>query len=352
MTSKERVYAAVHRRTLDRLPRFIWVGSGAAENLQRELNISKESIDDYMKNDVRQTWLSINKQMMTQCGEGEQFVDEWGITWQRDGYYNTPVVHPFADMTAAEIADAPFPDAMAAERYEELTYLLQTHKQHFIGADVSGTLFEPACHLRSMENFMVDLISGAEEADVLLDRLSEFSLKVSLEAARIGADWIWLGDDMGSQMSMLISPDTWRRYFKPRLQRLIASVRSQYPDMIFAYHSCGSICPIIGDLAEIGIDVLNPLQESAAGMEQRRIKEQYGDKLTLMCGLDTQSLLIRGTPREIYHATLAKQRQLAHGGGYIVAVSHTIQHDVPVDNIVAMLNALDDAASENYTTFG
>jgi len=345
MTSKERVYAAVRRKPIDRLPRFIWVGSGAAENLRQALGVPADAVDDFVKNDVRQTWLSINKQMMVHYEEGERFVDEWGITWQRDGYYNTPVAHPFADMTAAEIAKAPFPDAMAAERYTELKRLIREYGgQYFIGADVSGTLFEPAYHLRSMENLMVDLVSGAEEADVLLDRLLDFSLKVALEAARLGADWIWLGDDMGTQLNMLISPDTWRKYFKPRMKKLIASVRAQYPDMIVAYHSCGSIYPIIGDLAETGIDVLNPLQESAADMEHGRVKAQFGDRLTLMCGLDTQSLLISASPQEVYDATLEKVRQLAQGGGYIAAVSHTIQHDIPVENITAMLKALDNAA--------
>jgi uroporphyrinogen decarboxylase len=293
---------------------------------------------------VRQTWLSINRQMMIHKADGARFVDEWGITWQRDGYYNTPVIHPFADMTAGEIAGAPFPDPLDAGRYAELRRLVSQYgNEYFIGADVSGTLFEPAYHLRSMENLMMDLAAGSEEADILLDRLRDFSSTVSLEAVRMGVDWVWLGDDMGTQISMLMSPAMWRRYFKPRMRQIIGDIRAEKPDMIVAYHSCGSIRPIIGDLAEIGVDVLNPLQESAADMDQAQIKREFGGRLTLMCGLDTQSFLVGATPRQTYDAMRDKARRLGEGGGYIAAVSHTIQHDMPVDNIRAMLDALDDA---------
>jgi uroporphyrinogen decarboxylase len=343
MTPKERVLRAIRRESIDRLPRSLWIGSGAAGNIQKELGIDKKDIEFYVKNDVLQTWLSINKQMTVAAAEGEEFVDEWGITWRRNGYYNSPVHHPFADMNAAEIQNAPFPDPYNEARYEEFNALVETYsKEYFIGADVSGTLFEPAYHLRSMEKLMMDLAEENDEADILLDRLRDFSAKVSIQAVELGADWIWLGDDMGTQISMLMSPAMWRKHFKPRLKSIIDEIKTKKRDMIVAYHSCGSIRPIIGELAEIGIDVLNPIQESAADMDQKAIKEAYGEKLTFMCGLDTQTFLTSASPKEVYSRMLEKAQILGKGGGYIGAVSHTIQHDIPVENIRALVQALDD----------
>jgi uroporphyrinogen decarboxylase len=193
-----------------------------------------------------------------------------------------------------------------------------------------------------MEELMVDMATESDEADVLLNRLADFSLKVALEAVRMGADWIWFGDDMGSQKSMLMSPDLWRKYYKNRMKRIIREVKSKKEDIIIAYHSCGSVFPIIGDLVEIGVQVLNPIQESAANMNQLQIKELYGDRLTLMCGLDTQTFLLNSSPDEVYNAMKNKALALSKEGGYIAAVSHTIQPDIPVKNIVSMTKALDD----------
>ena len=343
MNSRERVYSAVLRKKYDRIPRFFWVSDDAADILAREYNIEKNEIDNFLGNDILQTWLSINKQMTIKCPEGTKFTDEWGITWERQGYYNVPIIHPFADLDAKSIESAPFPDPFLKSRYAELSNLIdRCGKTHFIGADVSGTLFEPAYHLRGMEELMVDMATESDEADVLLNRLSDFSLKVALEAVRLGADWIWFGDDMGSQKSMLMSPDLWRKYYKNRMRRIIREVKSEKADIIIAYHSCGSIFPIIGDLAEIGVQVLNPIQESAANMIQSQIKELYGDRLTLMCGLDTQTFLLNSSPDEVYNAMKNRARALSEEGGYIAAVSHTIQPDIPVKNIVSMIKALDD----------
>ena len=207
---------------------------------------------------------------------------------------------------------------------------------------MSGILFEPAYHLRGMENLMIDMAMEAEEADVLLDKLCEFSTKVAVRAAEMGADWIWLGDDMGTQISMLMSPEMWTRYFKHRMKHIIDEVRKVKPDMIIAYHSCGSIMPIIQSLIEIGVNVLNPIQESAENMNQNDIKEKYGDKLSFICGLDTQNFLVNAEVEDIKTQMKQKAKSLSvGGGGYIVGVSHTLQHDVPPQNIKVIVEALD-----------
>lgn len=342
MNSKERVYNTINRKPVDRLARYIWIGRGAADNLRRVFGEAADDIDALIGNDVKQTWLSINGQMEADCAEGESFVDEWGIRWHRDGYYNAVIEHPLANMGIKEISDYPFPDPLKPERYVYLRELLDKYgSDTFIGADVSGSLFEPAYHLRGMENLMIDMACEDPVADILLDKLCDFTTSVACTAAKMGVDWIWLGDDMGTQQSMLMSPDMWRRYFKPRMKRIIDAIHEVSPGMIIAYHSCGSIYPIIDELAEIGIQVLNPIQESAQGMEHEKIKAEFKDKLTFMCGLDTQTFMVNATADEVKAAMAEKAKCLCeNNGSYIVAASHTIQHDVPVENIIAMLEGL------------
>jgi uroporphyrinogen decarboxylase len=194
-----------------------------------------------------------------------------------------------------------------------------------------------------MEELMMDLASEAEEADILLDKLKEFTLEASLECLKRGADWIWLGDDLGAQNGMLISPDMWRSYFKPRMKEIIDALRKEKPDVIIAYHSCGSMRPVVPDLVEIGIDVLNPIQESAKDMDQLEVKQNFGKRITLMCGLDTQQFLVDATPSEVKEAAQKKIKSLGEGGGFIFAASHHIQHDTPDENIDALFEALDEA---------
>ena len=344
MTSKERVAAALRFEPVDRVPRFIWLGNALGHQLEREKGITRAALDrDFLRNDVMQVWLSINGGMERDVPEGTQFIDEWGITWQRSGDYNAVIRHPLAEADADAIRRYPFPDPLSSARYEGLDALLRTYGDHyFIGADVSGSIFEPANHLRGMENVLMDIALESEEAEALFDILADFTLRVSLEALRRGADWIWLGDDLGTQQNMIMSPNSWRRMIKPRLQGIIEGIRLVYPDALVAYHSCGSMRQVIGDLCDLEINLLNPIQGSARGMDHLEIKAAYGDRLCMMCGPDTQSFLLHATPDEVRAKTRQLLRDLGRGGGYLFAVSHTIQCGTPMENIEAMLEALDE----------
>jgi uroporphyrinogen decarboxylase len=279
--------------------------------------------------------------MEREMQQGAMFTDAFGITWKRDGDYNMVVNHPLRGLDAVGIQKYELPNPCDPERFAQLENLISTYgSDYFIGADVSGVLFEPACHLRGMEDFMMDLVSGDEAVDIILDKLTAFSISLSLECIRRGADWIWMGDDLGSQQNMLISPDIWRQVFKPRMKHIIEKIRTVKPDIPIAYHSCGAMSPVIGDLVEIGINVLNPIQENAADMDQLSVKNLYGQKLSLMCGLDTQQFMIKASADEVFSATRKKIDQLGKNGGFIFAVSHHIQRDTPDVNIEAMLEAL------------
>jgi uroporphyrinogen decarboxylase len=340
MTSKERVKKALRFEKADRVPRFIWLGAETRRRLMERYNVSSLQLDFKLGNDILQAWVSINGEMEREAEQGATFVDEWGITWLKDGIYNSVVRHPLKDLSYAEIEKYPFPDPYEPNRYKYLKEILVKYgEEYFIGADVSGSLFEPAYHLRGMEDLMVDMLTGDETAGIILDKIMDFTLKTALECVRLGVDWIWLGDDLGSQQNMLMSPELWREYFKPRMAKIIAEIKRERPDIPVAYHSCGSMSPVIPDLVEIGVNVLNPIQESAAGMNQREIKEKYGTKLALMCGLDTQTFLIKATANEVKAELARLERDLGGNGGYILAASHHIQPDTPIENIEKLIRS-------------
>lgn len=341
VNSRERVFAAIRRQPTDRIPRFLWFHSDILDSFGRRFGTSGFATEAALGNDILQPWVSINGSMARQVGEGESFVDEFGITWLRRGPHNMAIAHPLESADTDAIRRHEMPDPLAASRFTSLESLQgEFGASHFIGADVSGSVFEPAYHLRNMEALLADMAEGAEEADALLDLTAEFTRVAASECARRGVDWVWLGDDVGTQTAMIMSPATWRAHLKPRMKRVIDSVRAVAPDMVIAYHSCGSIRPIIGDLAEIGVDVLNPLQPMARDMDNASIKREFGSALTFMAGIDTQEFLVGALPQEVKDEVRRIVDTMAEGGGFIFAGSHTIQPDVPEANIEALLETL------------
>jgi len=342
MNSKERVLYSLNFKKPDRVPRYIWFGLETRKILAKRFRIEPFEIDFRFRNDILQDWVSINGGMERDIPENSKFIDEWGITWERKDKYNNVKVHPLKGKDIRYVMKYKFPNPKKPERFKKLEYLLKNFgNEYFVGSDVSSVLFDPACHLRGMENLLIDMAEENKILDILLDKLKEFCITVSKESIDRGVDWIWMGDDLGSQGGMLVSPDMWRKHIKPRMKEVIDILRDYKKDVIIAYHSCGSIYPIIEDLVDVGINVLNPIQESAKDMNQLEIKKEFGDKVTLMCGLDTQSFLLNATKEEVGEMVYKKVNELGYNGGFIFAASHAIQPDIPLENILAMFNALD-----------
>ena len=341
MTSKQKVYDALNFKNGISVPRFMWYSNKTKEQLEEKFNINGPELDIFMGNDILQTWLSINGEMERVVEENIKFTDEWGITWKRSGSHNMVIDHPLQNADIDTIKNYRLPDPLEPKRYENLEYLIENYgRDYFIGADISGTIFEPSYHLMNMEDLLIGMAYEDEKIDLLFDRIAEFSTIVSLEAVKKGADWIWLGDDLGTQSGMIMSPATWKRYLKPRMAEIISKIKKEKSDIFIAYHSCGSITEILPDLIEIGINVLNPIQPKALNMDIYEIKRKYGSAITLMGNIDTQDLMKNSTPEEVAAETRKLVDSLSENGGYIFAASHTIHPDVPLENILAMIDEL------------
>ena len=338
MTSKERVKAALGRRAVDRVPIFMWFHPETARRLAALLEIPVNLLPEAMGDDIRQTWVGNNYAMegITHENPGESHEDFWGITWVKQGAFNQAVHYPLAGANAGEIRAYEFPLNRKEELLAQMEPVCAQAERYFIGVDVSPCVFEMSTRLRGMGNALFDLAGQPEVAEDLLGRCADFAV-VLAEAAceRFPLDWLWTGDDVGGQQNMLMSPEMWRALIKPHLERVVAVGRAR--GLPVAYHSCGAIRPIIGDLIEIGIEVLNPIQCNCPGMEPIELKREFGADLAFMGGVDTQGLLPKGSPDEVRRATAALlEAMTADGGGYILAASHTVPPETPDENVFAM----------------
>jgi uroporphyrinogen-III decarboxylase len=151
-------------------------------------------------------------------------------------------------------------------------------------------------------------------------------------------DMIWLGDDVGGQTSMLMSPKMWRQYFKPRMADIIASLRAINPCIKIAYHTDGVVYPIIPDLIEIGLDVLNPIQPAA--MDPVRLKKEFGRNLCFWGSLDIQQTLPFGTPAQVKQEVITRLKTIGMEGGLLIGPTHNIQLDTPLENFWSMVETI------------
>ena len=202
----------------------------------------------------------------------------------------------------------------------------------------SRGFFEIAHFMRGMDNFLADLALDPEFACALMDHIIDYLFARSRTLLEAGAGRYALfeyNDDIASQRSLFISPEMWRRHIKPRVAAFCQLARRFGAKLI--YHCCGSPRAILDDLIEIGMDILNPVQPLAAGMDPFKLKQRYGDRITFDGGIDIQQLLPNATAAEVRAHTRRMIDVVGRGGGYILGPSHAIQSDVPTENVIAVI---------------
>ncbi|MCI0493500.1 hypothetical protein L0Z72_00725, partial [candidate division KSB1 bacterium] len=296
MTSKQRVHAALKRKPVDRIPIFMWFHPDTAIRLADLLEIPPSYVAEAMGDDVRQTWVGNNYAMegIVHQHDGETHVDDWGIEWIKQGPFNQIKTYPLLNATNEEIQQYQFPHDRIEALLKNMAPVMAHDEKFFIGCDVSPCLFEMIFRLRGMENAILDLADNLEVSNDLLQRSANFAIELSEKAIdRFELDWLWTGDDVGGQLAMIMSPQCWRDLIRPHLQKIFDVGKSK--GLWVAYHSCGAIRPIIPDLIDMGLDVLNPIQCNCPGMDPIELKKDFGKYLTFMGGVDTVDLLPNGT---------------------------------------------------------
>ena len=204
---------------------------------------------------------------------------------------------------------------------------------------------KPAMYLRGVEQILLDLALNPAIAQYLFERIAAFYLEYArrtLEAAGGGIDIFMMGDDFGTQNGPFVSPAMWRQFLKPGFKTFVDLARRH--GCKTAHHSCGSIKPIIPDLIDCGLDILNPVQPDVHDMDRRELKRQFGSELTFHGSISIQRTLPYGTPDDVRNEVRERFETLAPGGGFIYCTAHNIQADTPLANIEALFEA--------YRTFG
>jgi len=203
----------------------------------------------------------------------------------------------------------------------------------YVLASIFGSHFEKAYFSRGIENFLADMAGEPEFARRLLNTIIDKNM-VMLEnfLALPDVDGVLLGSDWGSQLDLLMSPDTWQEMIRPGEQREYDLIHSYGKDVWV--HSCGNVEKVLPSLVEMGLDVLNPVQPEA--MDIAMLKRQYGGRLTFWGGISTQQTLPYGTPDEVRAEARRVRDMMSKNGGYIFSPSQDIQNDVPLENILAL----------------
>jgi len=262
------------------------------------------------------------------------YEDEIGA-WKhlpQGGDYFSYIKHPL------EEADSPdlyvFPDATAEERYENVVAVVAAWGSQYPVLVEQTNFFKSAWELRGFERLLMDMYDNPGFVDRLLDRVFEFKVEESLQLARHGVDIISFAGDVAAQQGMMMNPAMWRRFYKPRLQAVIEAVRREVPETRFFFHSDGDVSAIVGDVADIGFDILDPVQPEC--MDPAWVKREYGDRLTLHATISSQQTLPYGTPEDVRREVRLRFETCGHGGGLILAPNNVVQDDVSTENLLAL----------------
>jgi uroporphyrinogen decarboxylase len=256
------------------------------------------------------------------------------------GEYEETALHPLAGAaSAADVERFDWPDPEAWEIGH-----LRAQCGEWDDYPKAAGCYEPFylyCHLRGMERALEDLVENPAIAEAVLERIHvihERLIRRVLDAVGSRVDFVYVAEDLGTQDSLLMSPATFRRFLKPRMARMIELVHS-YGVKAF-HHDDGACRPLIPDLIEIGIDVLNPIQWRCRGMDREGLARDFGSRLVFHGGIDNQHTLPFGTPEDVRREVLDNLRIFRRCRGYVVAPCHNIQANTPTANVVAMYQAL------------
>jgi uroporphyrinogen decarboxylase len=258
--------------------------------------------------------------------------DEFGVRWTTNDIDRGSPVGPC--LNEPDLSGYTFPDPFAEYRYEDLSQWSQRNQDHYTMIWI-GDLWERATFMRGMEHILLDIAMHPQFVNELLRGITDYILaSMDVLFKRFEFDGIALSDDYGTQHGLIMSPEMWREFIKPYLSEIYGKAKVHGRSVL--HHTCGDASLIIPDLIELGLDILHPVQPEA--MDPFLLKKEFGNELTLCGGIPTQTLLPYGTPGDIRREVNKLKSCLGADGGYILGPGITLQADIPVENMVAMID--------------
>ena len=350
LTSRERVRYAIRHQETDRLPFDLWAAPLLWENLREAFSVpDDEAVMELFSIDMRLV-------LPDYIGPAPIEIDE-NVFINQFGSYRTTRKTPFGEYYEL----VRYPLAQASTVDEILNYQFLPKKEHWNPNSVKAIIekldrnhqtymryescgiFEYAWPLFGLENFLLRMaMDDMTLPNALMEYITEMFIDLTLEilqAAEGRIDMVYIYDDIGTQTSLMMSVPMWKKYILPWHQKYLKVIRDAF-DVDIMYHTDGAIYPFIQPLVEdLGIDVLNPMQPKAAGMDFSRIKSEFGDRLAFHGGIDVQDILPNDSPQQVTEEVTRVKNILGQNGGYICAPAHKMQADVPVENVVALFTA-------------
>lgn len=377
MTSRERIRTTLKHKEADRIP--IDLGStivssickGAYIDLMDHLgfDIKKEKIE--IMDIVQQLpeldqrlldWIQVDAVSLTTNspstwelkiedeGDYYTFKDEWGAKLYRpkDGYYYDYREFPIKESSLQALDKMNWPDPEDPARMKGIKQkaknLYENTDYAIVGSPIfGGGIFEHPARIRGMEEFLMSTASNTKFAEAIMEKITQLYMKATENFLNEVGEYIdvfayW--DDVGMQNGPMIRPSFYRQYVKPRQKRLFDLIKKKSDAKIFL-HSCGANYQFIPDFIDIGVDILNPVQISAKGMETSKLKKEFGKDISFWGGgINSQKVLPFGNKEDVKDEVKKRIDDLASGGGFVFAAVHNIQNFVPPENIVEMFNTL------------
>ena len=348
-------YSSIHAQAYRRLRPALGLEprEPVVVDLSQGLALVEADVLDRREVDVRgvgpRTPQARRRQIVTD-GAYERFTDEWGVQRTRpiDGglYFEATSAPLSGDITDADIAAFAWPDAVDPGRFvglaEDARRYARDERRAVLCGSVCAGITEMLFRLRGYEDAYMDLAAEPERARAVMERILALKLAwwgQALDLLGDDVDVVAEADDLGGQGSLLFSPETYRTLVKPLHRELFAFLHGRTRAKVFL-HSCGAIRELMPDLIEIGVDILNPIQVSAAGMDTAALKRDFGADLVFWGGaVDSQGILGTGTPAQVEAEARRRIDDLSPGGGFVFASVHNIQANVPAENIVALWRA-------------
>jgi len=262
----------------------------------------------------------------------EYFKDEFGVVWNRSGVDKDIGVVDNPQIKDIAALDYKFPAPDTIRLRGDIETLLQTRKDQFTFMGFGFCMFERAWSLAGMENVLMAMVTNPDELEELFERICNYFIVLVDIALEYDLDGIYFGDDWGQQRGLIMGKANWQKFIKPRMAKLYARVKSKGKYVI--QHSCGDCHEILGDLIEIGLDCYQTFQPEIYNIAE--VKQKYGKQLCFWGGVSTQQALPRMKPKELQEEIVRVIKTLRSDGGLIIAPTHALPFDVPVENILAM----------------
>jgi uroporphyrinogen decarboxylase len=377
MNSRERLEAALNHKEPDRVPSDLGgtVLSSINHDVYRKLRnhlglpevevrmadivqqiaVVDDDVRAFLKVDARdvapRSSASFNIGIRDDMPDYTYFYDEWGIGWKMPkvgGLYYDMFHHPLkGEISEGDVDGYPWPDPTDPARFtglrERARQSAEVDKEGVVIGGLCAGILEMVSWMRGYEDYFLDFAGNTKLLGYFLDKMVELKMAYWEKALKEAGEYVSAvveADDMAGQNGMLISPRAYRNVVKPRHKRLFDFIKARTRAKVF-FHSCGAVRSAIPDLIEAGIDILNPVQVSATGMDSAELKREFGREISFWGGaVDAQNVLQTGGVQAVKDDARRRIDDLAPGGGFVFAPIHNIQHNVPPENVVAMWQTL------------